>query len=89
MIVSVDLKVMAHLNLIQMDEADYRDQIKTELMRIKATEELGKDTPPIQPQIELYMLTVGSEEAIELVQQSHKQGTSFAELINQYEIHRK
>ena len=82
-------RLRQYLNLIQMDEADYRDQIKTELMRIKATEELGKEIPPIQPQIELYMLTVGSEEAIELVQQSHKQGTSFAELINQYEIHQE
>ena len=44
-------RLRQYLNLIQMDEADYRDQIKTELMRIKATEELGKEIPPIQPQI--------------------------------------
>lgn len=79
-------RLRQYLNLIQLDEADYRDQIETDLLRQKATAELGKDIAPIQPQIELYMLTVGSEEAIELVQQSHEQGTTFADLVNQYEI---
>jgi len=70
-------RLRQYLNLIQMDEVDYRDQIKTDLLRLKATEVLGKDIPPIQPQIDLYMLTVGSEEALELVQQLHAQGTVF------------
>jgi len=79
-------RLRQYLNLIQMDEVDYRDQIKTDLLRLKATEVLGKDIPPIQPQIDLYMLTVGSEEALELVQQLHAQGTVFSDLVDQYEI---
>ena len=79
-------RLRQYLNLIQMDDADYRTQIETDLLRKKTIDALGKDIPPIQPQINLYMLTVGSEEAIELVQQAHAQGTTFSDLINQYEI---
>ena len=79
-------RLRQYLNLVQLSEKEYRDRVMLDLLREQAREVVGRDVPPIQPQIHLFQITLENEERLEQVQTLSEEGTPFEELLQEYEV---
>ncbi|MSQ40977.1 MAG: hypothetical protein EXR55_04845 [Dehalococcoidia bacterium] len=91
-VLETDLKerLRRYLNFVQISDEEYRKQLQAELLRAKATEAVGREVSPIQPQVHLYQLTVANEEVLKKVQElAEVYGTPFDDLVKQYEANER
>ncbi len=87
-VLETDLKerLRQYLNFVQLSDEEFQKQVRAVLLRVKAREAVGREVPPIQPQVHLYQITVANEETLKKVQGLAEAGTPFAELVKQYEV---
>ncbi|MBI4299391.1 MAG: peptidylprolyl isomerase [Chloroflexi bacterium] len=73
-----------YLNTLQLSDSAYKQQVKKDIFRYKATEILGRDVPTVAEQIHLHAISMANDANYEVLKKKFEDGTPFKELAKEF-----